>query len=337
MRAGDGWRFLAGAVLTLVLISFPGGAATEDGKTGEGEDRPQAPAAAGPACPYTYGPIIADTAVPLEKGKFALQCTSSLSFTGGAFSGNWGRVTARGNFLSFRQGLKFTYGLLKNSEVYVVLPYVQNWAWGVDEPGPRGERSAGFGGVGDIPLVAKYLFLKEKDARPAVSAFVGFTFPAGHHAPLNPGRLGVDQLGGGAYAFSAGLLASKCLKPFLLYGNLWYTMHTTHRSTREHPLLGPVLMKDRKNDALALNLAAEYAFKGTGPWVALLEFYSFWEMGPLFGPRSPHPPAAKLGILPGLEFAPNDKLAFALGVGLDLAGRNATITYTPVLSFFYIF
>ena len=35
-------------------------------------------------CPCTFGPIIADTAVPLEKGKFAVQPYFQCRFTGGA-------------------------------------------------------------------------------------------------------------------------------------------------------------------------------------------------------------------------------------------------------------
>ena len=34
-------------------------------------------------------------------------------------------------------------------------------------------------------------------------------FPTGHHAPLNPGRLGTDDLGSGAYSFTVGLDLSK--------------------------------------------------------------------------------------------------------------------------------
>ena len=61
---------------------------------------------------------------------------------------------------------------------------------------------------------------------PTVSAIFSPTFPSGHFRHLNPGRLGTDAIGGGTYAFTTGFNVSKYLKPFILYGNLWYTMQT---------------------------------------------------------------------------------------------------------------
>lgn len=48
-------------------------------------------------CPATFGPIITDTAVPIEKGKFALQPTWGLSFQTGSFTPSWRRVSAGGD------------------------------------------------------------------------------------------------------------------------------------------------------------------------------------------------------------------------------------------------
>ena len=98
-------------------------------------------------CPSTFGPIVTDTAIPIEKGKFALQPTFGLSFTTRNFSPSWRRVTAEGDFKSFGMSLKFTYGLWNNLEVYAVIPYIHNWASSVKEPGPRGERAARFRGA----------------------------------------------------------------------------------------------------------------------------------------------------------------------------------------------
>ncbi len=71
--------------------------------------------------------------------------------------------------------------------------------------------------------------------------------------------------------------------------------------------------------------------------MALLEFYSTWELGRLFGPEPPDPRAVLLGLLPGLEYIYSEKLAFALGVGIDLAGKNTDYNYTPIFSIVYIF
>ena len=55
-------------------------------------------------CPSTFGPIITDTAIPIEKGKFALQPTFGLGFVTKSLTPNWRRVSAGGNF-------KFWHGL----------------------------------------------------------------------------------------------------------------------------------------------------------------------------------------------------------------------------------
>ena len=112
-------------------------------------------------CPATFGPIITDTAVPLEKGKFAVQPTFGLGFVTNNLTQSWRRVSAGGNFKTFGMNWKFTYGLIKNMEVFAVVPYLNNWANSVKEPGPNGERSARFGGLGDVNLTMKYQLLEE--------------------------------------------------------------------------------------------------------------------------------------------------------------------------------
>ena len=162
----------------------------QSGGRGEGFQ----PECAKDECPTTFGPIITDTAIPIEKGKFALQPTFGLSFTTHNFSPNWRRISAEGDFKSFGMSLKFTYGLWNNLEVFAVIPYIHNWASNVQEPGPRGERAADFGGLGDINLTFKYRLVEETEAAPTVSAIFSPTFPSGHFRHLNPGRLGTDQL-----------------------------------------------------------------------------------------------------------------------------------------------
>ena len=69
------------------------------------------------------------------------------------------------------------------------------------------------------------------------------------------------------------------------------------------------------------NLAGEWVWSPR--WVALLEFYSSWEVGPLIGRRT-GPPAALLGVLPGLEFILSPRWNLEAGVAIDLAGKNST-------------
>jgi len=71
--------------------------------------------------------------------------------------------------------------------------------------------------------------------------------------------------------------------------------------------------------------------------VALLELTSFWDGGRLFGHQANTPPGALLSILPGIEYMATDKFSLALGVNVDLAGKNTDANVTPVISMVYAF
>jgi Putative MetA-pathway of phenol degradation len=286
-------------------------------------------------CPSTFGPIITDTAIPIEKGKFALQPTFGLGFTTSNFSPNWRRISAEGNFTSLGLNLKFTYGLWNNLEVYAVIPYFHNWASSVQEPGPRGERAASFGGLGDINLTFKYRLVEETETVPTVSAIFSPTFPSGHFRHLNPGRLGTDAIGGGTYAFTSGFNVSKYLKPFIVYGNLWYTMQTDGTILGVDPDDNPVYNRNHPRDYVTVNLAAEYPL--TKKWIALLELTSYWDGGRLIGPKANQAPTALLSTVPGIEYMATEKFSLALGLQIDLVGKNTAANLTPLLSMVYAF
>ncbi len=323
-------------VLIWVLLTVPGWAqptaAEEKDRTavetvGQGEGKAEAKEEAqGEECPSTFGPIITDTAIPIDKGRFALQPTFGLSFVTHSFSPSWRRVSAGGNFQSFFMEYKFTYGLLNNLEVFVVVPYIHNWASDVDEPGPGGECTGNYGGLGDINLTFKYRLVEEGPRKPTVTALFATDFPTGHFKSLNPSLLGLDAIGGGAYVFTTGLNLQKYLRPFVVYANLWYSMQTAFSDDegRKYP-----------RDFVTVNLAAEYPL--TKKWVALLELTSFWDGGRLFGHQADVPPGALLSILPGIEYMATEKFSLALGVNVDLMGKNADATVTPLLSMVYAF
>jgi hypothetical protein len=328
--------------------------------------QPQAPCPPEPAkdeCPTTFGPIITDTAIPIEKGKFAVQPTFGLGFTTGNFSPSWRRESAGGDFKSFGMDWKFTYGLLNNLEVFVVIPFVQNWANSVNDRGPNGECAASFGSIGDVNLTFKYRLVEETETRPTVTALFSTDFPTarfdtsfitGKSKHFNPGRLGTDQIGGGAYAFTTGLNVSKYVKPFVLYGNLWYTMQTASSGREDRSPLVPVLdengaptaeleegdpvatkIRNYPRDIITVNLAAEYPL--TPKWVALFEVTSSWDGGRLFGHKANVAPAALLSVMPGIEYMATEKFSLALGVNVDLVGKNTSVNLTPLLSMVYAF
>ena len=274
----------------------------------------------------TTGPIITDTTIPQPLGTATLQIPTFLSLTGGKFSPGWRRVSAGGDFQTLVTPAQLFYGLAPRTEVYVVVPYLHNWAGNVKQPGPNGQRDADFGGLGDINLTGKYLLLEEQAIVPAVAGIVSTIFPTGHHRRLNPGNLGTDQLGLGAYGFTPGLNFFKNARPFLLYGNLWYSMFTdaTVAGARTH-----------YRDRVTINLAAEYPLPGS--FVFLGELVSGYDAGRLMGPRPNQPPRAVISILPALEFIANDDLSLVAGVLIDLWGKNTPYNYTPNFSIFYNF
>jgi hypothetical protein len=313
---------------------------------GQKECPPEAPKEE--ECPATFGPIITDTAIPIDTGKFALQPTFGLSFITNSLTQSWRRVSAGGDFQSFGMDWKFTYGLWNNLEVFVVVPYVHNWAGNVNEPGPNGQRSDNFGGLGDINLTFKYRLVEETETRPTVTALFATDFPTGHFRHINPGRLGTDELGGGAYVFTSGLNLSKYLKPFIVYANFWYSMQTAYSTREDRPFLFrdntgnlvegdpvPGQVRNYPRDFVTVNLAAEYPI--TEKWVALLELTSFWDGGRLFGHTANLPPGALISVMPGIEYMATDKFSLALGLNLDLAGKNSDTALTPLLSMVYAF
>ncbi len=275
------------------------------------------------APPLTGGPIIGTSAVPISKGNFLIEPIWKLSFSGGLFSPSWRRVSSETEFTALAMPVKFKYGLAQDLEVRMIIPYVQNWAR-MSDSGEAG--SAAFGGLGDLELSLKYLLWKETGRRPNVSIQGEIDFPTGHHRHLLPQNLGTDKLGSGAYAFLLALNLNKYLPPLVLYANLRYRMFTT--ATVADATV-------RARDRAEILLAAEYPFSKR--WVALLEVYSNWEAGTILGPRSNQPPAALLGFSPGIEYLPHPRLAFELGVAIDLAGKNTMFNYTPILTVSFIF
>ncbi|HEY9073243.1 MAG TPA: hypothetical protein VIN67_03835, partial [Desulfobaccales bacterium] len=158
------------------------------------------------AAPTTVGPMFCDTCVPIETGHVSLSVLYALSFYPGAFSNNWRTVNAGGNYHTFYMPVKLTYGPTKNLEMYLIAPFITNWANSVNSPGPNGETSASFSSIGDLTLMGKYNLLPEGDIMPAVSAVAGFaSIPTGHADHLNPAKLGMDAIGTGALTFTTGV------------------------------------------------------------------------------------------------------------------------------------
>jgi hypothetical protein len=335
-------------MLFLMVVAFPGpvwsakesvgpamdkaavgkGGSAESGRIGgRGEGfEPEARATTGEEIPATFGPIITDTAIPMEKGEFSVQPIFGYAFVTDVFNENWRREWAGGDFQSFLMSCKLTFGLTDNTEVFVIIPLAYNWARNVDEPGPNGESSADSGGLADIDLTLKYRLVEETDKLPTVTALFATDFPTGKFKNLKPSALNTDVFGGGAYVFTSGFNLSKYIQPFIVYGNVWYSMRTSYTGEDGNQYPG---------DFLTVNLAAEYPI--TEKWVALLELVSFWGGGRLFGPKSTSPRESLVSILPGIEYMFSDKFSVAVGLNIGVAGKNVDALIAPLLSMIYAF
>ncbi|MFZ5448647.1 MAG: transporter [Thermodesulfobacteriota bacterium] len=277
--------------------------------------------------PTTSGPLITDTCIPIEANHLQLQLTFVPTFYPGNFTSNWRRVSYGGNYFTYYMPLKITYCPLKNWETYVIIPYVQNWNSSPNTPGPNGETSATYAGIGDISWFTKYLLLEETDFQPAVSGLLGLGFPSGHASHLTPVFLGTDAVGTGSFAFTTGFNLYKYVKPLLLYGNIWLTTPVNLYQDRQDTV--------RSREYLTINLAAEYPL--TTKWVALLEFFSIWTWTNISTPQGYQSPNTYVGVLPGIEYLLSDKWAFSAGAAFYLFGKQGSIQYMPTLSVYYNF
>ena len=292
---------------------------------GEGFE-PAVKAAEGEEVPATFGPLVTDTAIPVEKGQFVVQPTFAYSFVNDSFGNDWHRGSSGGNYQTFSMDWKLTYGLMDNLEVFLVIPYAYNSARNVEQSGPEGESSANAGGLGDLNLTLKYRLVEETTCLPTVTALLATDFPTGKFKGLDPHNLNTDVIGGGAYVFTPGFNFSKYISPFIFYANVWYSMPTTYADDEG---------KQYPGDFVTLNLAAEYPI--TEKWVALLELTSFWGGGRLFGPTTNVPRESLVSVVPGIEYMATDKFSVAVGLNIDVAGKNADAAISPLLSMVYAF
>jgi 2-keto-4-pentenoate hydratase len=94
-------------------------------------------------------------------------------------------------------------------------------------------------------------------------------------------------------------------------------------------------VRNYPRDIITVNLAAEYPI--TKKWVALLELTSSWDGGRLFGHKANLAPAALVSVMPAIEYMATDKFSLALGLNIDLVGKNTDAALTPMLSMVYAF
>ncbi|MCX5889185.1 MAG: transporter [Deltaproteobacteria bacterium] len=326
------WLILAMVLAFHGTLALP---AAAQGVGGPLLEKPTAAEEKKEEAPQTCGPIISDSCLPIEEHHFSMQVLGALSFYQSAFSPNWRYTTLHANQYTFFMPVKFTYGPTKNVETYIVVPYVLDWNNSVSpgHAGPNGERSASYGGIGDITAVIKYNFHPEGEICPAMTAVGGIGVPTGHANHLNPRFLGQDAIGTGSVNFITGLNLYKWVKPFLLYSNIWLNSPINIYPLRAADT--PQAVRNHEN--IIFNLSAEYPLSKR--FTLLLEMYSNWTWENINPPQSLgfQSPTTLLGVLPGIEFFATEKWALSTGVSFDLVGKYGARKYTPIVSATYNF
>ena len=278
--------------------------------------------------PATTRPIISSIALPQLFKTWTVQVTPTIPFVGGQFSSNWQRRSVHGDYRSLQVPVEIFYGLTPQMDASFEFNVIQNWASNV---GPA-SRAASFGSMVDSNLTLKYMFLYGSSTDPLVTAYFSVLFPTGHATNLEPKLLGTDQTGIGAFAFTWGLdyLIYLPKVPALFYVNVWYTNFADGR-VNGAPVHYP--------DQITVNLALEVPLQNSpkNRWAFLLEVLSTWDAGRLFGPKANQAPTALVAILPAVEFLPAPWFNVALGVQVDLIGKNTRYAYAPTLAFFFNF
>ncbi len=331
--------FLAGLLVVFLLWGPAPAQATEASSPPAPITQPKSDS--GTSLPNTTGPIVTDEAVIQPHKTWCVQITPTAYFVGGVFNSHWQRrpvgadqrtrkqrVADAGDYRSLQIPVQVFYGLGPRMDVSATIPFIQNWASNV---GPQ-SRAATFGSLGDSSLSLRYRFLDGKTTAPTVAGYVSVLFPTGHAGNLEPKLLGIDQTGNGAFAFTWGLDYFIYLPkgPILFYANVWYTNFADGR-VNGAPVHYP--------DQITVNLAFEVPLQNSpkNRWAFLLEVLSTWDAGRLFGPKANQPSTAIVSILPALEFLPTSRFTMALGVQVDLFGKNTHYTYTPTLAWFINF
>jgi hypothetical protein len=331
---------LVAAILSFLLLGAPASAWSQEAPPAS-STQTLTEQEATTSLPRTTGPIITDEAITQPFKTWCLQLTPTWYFLGGVFSPNWQRrpvggdqqtrkqqIADAGDYRFFQVPVELYYGLAPRMDVSVTVPFVQNWAFNV---GPAGQ-AANFGSFGDSSLSLRYMFLSGKPTAPKVTGYFSVLFPTGHANNLEPKLLGIDQTGNGAFAFTWGLDFFTYLPkgPILFYANVWYTNFADGRvnDTRvQYP------------DQVTINLALEVPLRNSpdNRWALLLEVLSNWDAGRMFGHKANQPSTALITILPALEFLPTSWFSVALGVQVDLIGKNTAYTYSPTLSLLFNF
>ena len=95
-------------------------------------------------------------------------------------------------------------------------------------------------------------------------------------------------------------------------------------------------VRNYPRDIVTVNLAAEYPHYQEMGRPAGTHQHLGWR-APVRPQGQPGAQPPCVSVLPGIEYMATDKFSLALGVNIDLAGKDTTANITPLLSMVYAF
>ena len=260
--------------------------------------------------PPTAGPFATFTAPITEKDHIVLQPFFFYNWTRGTFDDNshYHSLPKGDRKETAVESLFMQYAPVDNFEVDAQLF--------INEVRTRqAGKSASASGLADTLLMARYNLLHQTNAWwcPETSLLTQIKLPTGKHDHADPNLLGIDLMGTGSTDLTIGLDLTKCYKPLILHGDLWYSWPI------ETQIDG---VPTRYGDYLQWNAGVEIPF-WKDKFAYMLEFNGLHqantrERGVAVGGNRVN----NVSMGTGIEYIPRDDLQFLIGYQRTLWGTN---------------
>ena len=169
--------------------------------------------------PSTAGPITTWTAPLCSKNKLAVQPLFFYTHTRGEFDseGDYHSLGKGNRESQYQQQLLLEYGITDKLEIDIHTTYSENYA-------KDGDARAHSDGFADESLNARYCLQEESKSMPCTTVLFQLKAPTGKYKHDEDSKLDSDVMGTGSWDPGFGVIMTKHLKPFVLHGDLTYTV-----------------------------------------------------------------------------------------------------------------
>lgn len=271
--------------------------------------------------PYSTGPIITWVAPIAGEKQFVPHILGYYSNLRGVYDINGGLSLTPSDvqYTTYTEQLFFQYGFYKNWEVSVMAFYNE-------ASGKVGDATANSNGLADTLLFLRYQVTGEHGWTPCITYMGVLKAPTGKYQGLDPGKLGTDLMGVGAWVPGFGVVITKKIKPCIAHMDtiLFYPEQTTiDNMTTQYGITGN------------LDLAVE--------WFLLAGFNCMFELnGVMQGPKKVQDVNVDNSQSQSVMFTPsigwsNEHIQTLFGYERNLCGVNAPAIDSWVIHTMFLF